>query len=318
MNEFALIEQFFKSQPITRSDVIVGIGDDAACLRVPTGMELLVSTDTLVSGVHFLPNCDAYDIAYKAVMVNISDMAAMGADPCWLTLALTLPETSETWLASFARGLADAMKPFAVNLVGGDTTRGPLSVTITIMGLAPEGQSVKRNAAKPGDVIFVSGQLGAAALALRFVGKEATLPDAHRKELMEALLHPYPRVDLQDLLRAYATAAIDISDGLTADLQHICKASGVGACLDQDKIPMHPLLFHYAEEKASELALSGGDDYELCFTISPDKIDSFMSNLQKRALTCYPVGIIERESGLRIRNPEGTCLSLQPAGYQHF
>ena len=221
-----------------------GIGDDAACLQIPAGTNLLVSTDTFVSGVHFLPEWYAYDIAFKSVMVNISDMAAMAAQPCWLTLALTLPELNQVWLESFVQGLKDSLNEFNIDLIGGDTTHGPLSITLTIMGLTPEGQALRRCGAKPGDIILVSGELGAAALAVKLLTK-AAVPEEDKAELMAKLLHPKPRVDLIDFLRAFATSAIDISDGLSADLNHICVASGVGACLTKMAIPVYALLNKY-------------------------------------------------------------------------
>ena len=317
MNEFSIIDTFFKSLPIKRQDVLLGIGDDAACLHIPEGMRLLVSTDTLVSGVHFLPEWDAYDIACRAVMVNVSDMAAMAAEPCWLTLALTLPELNQNWLDAFSRGLNDSLNRFNIDLIGGDTTRGPLSMTLSIMGLAPPGQFIRRCGAQPGDVILVSGELGAAALALKYL-KKHDLPAKDKAQLMNKLVHPEPRVDLLRLLRLYATSAIDISDGLSADLNHLCSASGVGACLTQADIPVHPLLNHYLGSLAVDLALTGGDDYELCFTVSPEYLDSLMNELKTDALVCYPIGMIEKRSGIRIKRADNQCDELIPSGYSHF
>lgn len=317
MNEFSLIDQFFKTLTIKRSDVLFGIGDDAACLQIPQGNNVLVSTDTLVSGIHFLPEWEPYDIACKAVMVNVSDMAAMAAEPCWVTLAITLPEMDLPWLESFTRGLNDSLKKFNIALIGGDTTHGPLSITLTIMGLAPHGQAVKRDGAKPGDVIFVSGQLGAAALAVQFLN-EQNVSQKDTDELMQKLLHPEPRVDLKTILRSYASSAIDISDGLSADLSHICVASGVGACLINEAIPIHPLLNKYLADQAVDLALTGGDDYELCFTVSAQILDSFLNDLKRANLTCYPIGVIEEEHGLRIKSSDNICKELKPKGYSHF
>jgi len=317
MNEFSLIDQFFKSISLKRGDVVLGIGDDAASVTIPSGMNLLVSTDTLVSGVHFLPEWDAYDIAYKAAMVNVSDMAAMAAQPCWVTLALTLPELNEQWLASFSRGLKDSLNQFNIDLIGGDTTRGPLSITLTILGLAPFGQEIRRSGAKPGDIILVSKELGAAALAVKFLDKQnISLPD--KAKLMDKLLHPQPRVDLTNFLRLNATAAIDISDGLSADLNHICVASGVGACLNLKAIPVHPLLNKYCGDKAVDLALTGGDDYELCFTVPATRLDALMSELRKADLLCYPIGVIEAKPGLRMKTADNQYAELIPSGYSHF
>lgn len=319
MNEFTLIDHYFKSLPVKRKDVVFGIGDDAACMRVPDGYNLLVSTDTLVSGVHFLPEWDAYDIAYKALMVNISDMAAMAAQPCWVTLALTLPEVDQSWLASFSRALNDVLNRFNIDLIGGDTTHGPLSVTMTIMGVAPQGQSIRRSGAGAGDIILVSGELGAAAFAVKLLEDEdSTIHKRDKAALMDKLLHPRPRVDLTDILRKYATSAIDISDGLSADLYHICQASKAGACINKDAIPIHPLLNQYCPEWAVDLALGGGDDYELCFTVPAPQLNLLMHELKLMNQICYPIGVMEKNPGLRIKMTDSNVEELNPCGYSHF
>lgn len=317
MNEFSLIEHFFQSLPIQRNDVLFGIGDDAAGLSVPPDMELLVSTDTLVSGVHFLPEWSAYDIAFKSVMVNISDMAAMAAQPCWLTLALTIPNVNQNWLSAFSEGLREALARFHVDLIGGDTTQGPLSITLTILGLSPLGQSIRRLGARPGDLIMITGELGAAALAVHCL-YDQSISEAHRSQLMEKLLRPVPRVDYIPFLRQYATSAIDISDGLGADLNHICVASGVGAILTQEALPVHPLLSSYLKEEAVDLALAGGDDYELCFTVSPDCLNHFLNDLKQSGLNCYQVGVIDQNSGIRMMTSDSQCRPYEPRGYSHF
>lgn len=317
MNEFSLINDFFKSIPLKRSSVVYGIGDDAACMEVPEGSQLLVSTDTLVSGVHFLPEWDPQVIASKAVRVNISDMAAMAAEPCWITLALTIPEINIPWLQSFTQGIKNTLNTFNIDLVGGDTTRGPLSITITIMGLAPQGQSVRRCGAKPGDVILVSGELGGAALAVKLL-HESNISADDKTELMNKLHYPNPRVDLLTLLQKFASSAIDISDGLSADLNHICKASGVGATLNADAIPVHPLVPKYWQKNPLDLALTGGDDYELCFTIPPERFNVFMQEIKNTNLTCFPIGLIDATCGLRMRMNDDQIVSLFPQGYSHF
>lgn len=317
MNEFALIEQFFKSIPIKSKEVLFGIGDDAACLQIPPGNNLLVSTDTLVSGIHFLPEWGAYDIARRSVMVNISDMAAMGATPRWLTLALTLDKFDSHWLTEFTRGLTDSLNQYNLDLIGGDTTHGPLSISLTILGLAPDGLAIRRSGASPGDVILVSGQLGAAALALKLLNnQEVSLED--KRELMDKLLYPTPRTDLISILRQYASAAIDISDGLSADLNHICDASKVGACLIEKQIPVHPLLNKYSNAQSIDLALSGGDDYELCFTVPAGQVNALYNDLSKENLVCYPIGFIEETLGLRIKKLDNQLEHLVPKGYSHF
>jgi thiamine-monophosphate kinase len=317
MDEFSLIDRFFKSIPHHRNDVIFGIGDDAACLAVPSGHQLLVSCDTLISDVHFCHDWDPYDIACKAMMVNISDMAAMAAIPCWVTLALTCPELDETWLSRFSQGIRDSLAQFNIALIGGDTTRGPLSITVTIHGLVPEGQAVRRSGAQAGDRIYVSGELGAAALAVDYLSHDMCHA-ADKVLVMNKLQHPNPRVDLGLLLRRYATAAIDVSDGLSADLHHICVASHLGALLTLSDIPVHPLVTHYKKEKALDFALSGGDDYEVCFTVSRDKDSAFLAELALTGLQCYPIGIMIEGSGLRVETSLGESIALNPQGYCHF
>jgi thiamine-monophosphate kinase len=313
MSEFSLIRQYFKSIAYQREDVLLGIGDDAACLHVPNGMELLVSTDTLVEGIHFLQKWDAYDIASRAVRVNVSDMAAMAATPSWATLALTMPTADEAWLKRFSQGLANTLNYYHVALVGGDTTKGPLSITITIHGLAPSGCFIKRSGAEIGDCIVVSGYLGAAAAAVSQLNQQ-TIDDVSLSILMDKLLHPEPRIDLMNCLRQYATAAIDISDGLAADLNHILEASHVGACLSLDAIPVHPLVCQYLSDRALDFALNGGDDYELCFTVPP----SALSALDIAGFDYYCIGTIESAPGLRMKTPTGEVMPLEAKGYSHF
>ncbi|MCW8444352.1 thiamine-phosphate kinase [Fluoribacter gormanii] len=317
MDEFSLIEHFFKPLDYERDDVLLGIGDDAACVRVPHKMNLLVSMDTLVSGVHFLPHWNAYDIACRSVMVNVSDMAAMAANPSWVTLALTLPELNRQWLTLFVQGLKDSLNQFDMTLIGGDTTHGPLSITLTIFGTAPIGTTISRGGAKPGDIILVSGELGAAALAVKLLENQ-NISEQDKVELMDKLLHPKPRVDLIEFLRGHATAAIDISDGLSADLNHICVASGVGACLNKETIPIHPLLDKYWTDNAVDLALTGGDDYELCFTVPEYRLSSLINDLNSADLSCYPIGVVEERAGLRMKDANNHYYELTPKGYSHF
>lgn len=316
MNEFSLIDVYFKQPAIQRPEVIIGIGDDAACMEIPHHFQLLVSTDTLVAEVHFLSGWDAYDIACKAVMVNVSDMAAMGAEPCWMSLALTMPSLDERWLTRFSQGFHDSLKQYNIMLIGGDTTHGPLSMTLTIHGLVEKGKAVKRSGAKPGDRIFVSGPLGAAAQAVAFLHHDG-IDSQDKQAMMRLLMHPRPRVDLAPLLRAYASSAIDISDGLSADLNHICVQSGVRALLNLDAIPVHPLVVKYQQDKAIDFAVGGGDDYELCFTIPRENETDFSQALEQAGLTCFPIGVIEEGEGLYTQQ-DGQFRALQPCGYSHF
>lgn len=316
MNEFELIDYFFKSNTALRQDVIIGIGDDAACVEVPSGHQLLISCDTLVADVHFLSTWDPYFIAYKAVMVNISDIAAMAGTPAWMSLALTLPAFDKVWLERFSQGLHDALGQFNVSLIGGDTTRGPLSMTLTIHGLVAKGQAVMRSGARVGDSIFVTGELGAAALAVTALAN-ASLDVADKQLLEDKLMRPQPRVDWAPCLREFATAAIDISDGLSADLNHICVASKLGACLNLEKIPCHPILERLGVNPL-DYALSGGDDYELCFTVPFEKKTELIRYLEAKQWPVYEIGTIEARHGLRAKHASGEVTSLPARGYCHF
>ncbi len=258
-----------------------------------------------------------YDIACKAVMVNISDIAAMAAKPCWLSLALTLPKFEQTWLERFSRGLHDSLRQFDIALIGGDTTHGPLSMTLTMFGLIAAGKAVRRSGAQPGDKIYVSGELGAAALAVRILARKE-ISKLEKQALLRKLQHPYPRVDLSEILQECASAAIDISDGLSADLNHICVASGVGACLNFAAIPVHPLVKKYQPKGAVDFAIVGGDDYELCFTVPMKKEAQLLGLLSKVGLNCYPIGVIEEKAGLRVMGENGETKDFIPRGYSHF
>lgn len=317
MNEFSLIDVFFKKSAIRREDVIYGIGDDAACLQIPPGQQLFVTTDTLVAEVHFLSIWDPFDIAYKAVMVNVSDIAAMAATPCWASLALTIPEYNFDWLTRFSEGLHAALGQFGISLIGGDTTRGPLSITLTMHGMAPAGKGVRRKGAASGDIIWVSGELGAAALAVSFLDRQDIEP-ADRVILMKKLQHPQARVDLTPILQRFASAAIDISDGLAADLNHICDAGKLGACLSLLDIPVHPLVTKYQGDKAIAFSLGGGDDYEICFTTPAHFRNELIASLQESGLSCYAIGVIEEAPGLRAIDAAGNVTALPPTGYSHF
>ncbi|MFC3908714.1 thiamine-phosphate kinase [Legionella dresdenensis] len=317
MNEFSIIGNFFNQSIVKRDDVVFGIGDDAACLKVPAGQELLISTDTLVEGVHFLTEWDAYDIAWRSVMVNVSDMAAMAAKPCWISLALTIPHSDTAWLSRFAQGIHDALALYQIALIGGDTTHGPLTITLTIHGLADEGKAVRRSTANPGDSIWVSGELGAAALAVKLLKNQQIVSESDKAQAFARLIRPEPRLDLQPLLTEYASAAVDISDGLSADLNHICQTSGTGALIVKEQIPVHPLLKKYQLSNAMELAISGGDDYELCFTIPESKKRLFIEQVNIAGIRCAEIGVIEKKAGLRMADQD-KVITLTPRGYSHF
>lgn len=318
LNEFDLIAQYFARQPVQRADVALGIGDDAAVLNVPAGHQLVVSTDMLVSGVHFSETTDALIIGHKALAVNLSDLAAMGATPAWFTLNLSLPEADPKWLEGFCEGLFALMRQHEIALVGGDTTRGPLTIGIQIMGLVPHGQALQRTGAQSGDRIYVTGHLGDAALGLRLLQQHLVLPEEFRANVLQQLHRPMARVRAGLGLRGLASACIDISDGLSGDLGHILGASKVGARIELKRLPLSPAYDAAFDQVGWEAALSGGDDYELCFTIPPDREAGFRNASKDFGVSCSYIGDIEAEPGLRIIDESGQLYHPQRAGYDHF
>lgn len=306
MKEFELINKFLAKRAGKRKDVICGIGDDCALLRVPSNYDVAVSTDSFIAGIHFPKNTSPYDIGYKALAVNLSDLAAMGAEPAWATLAITLPEVNESWIKQFCDGFFSLLKQYNMQLIGGDTTRGPLSITAHVFGLIPKNKALIRSGAKPGDLIYVTGTLGDAGAALK-------LPDEY---FLKKLNHPIPRIREGLALHNIATAAIDISDGLAADLGHILEQSKVGATIYIDNLPLSTKLVKAMSKKAAQkLALSAGDDYELCFTVSPRK-RSQLKAIEDKFFIIH-VGIIEQQTGLRIQDQQGNLFALEQTGYEH-
>jgi thiamine-monophosphate kinase len=267
VNEFELIRRFFARQDMTRADVVAGIGDDAALLQPPAGQQLAVTSDLLVSGIHFLSDADPQALGHKALAVNLSDLAAMGAEPAWFMLNLALPKADAGWLEFFCRGLFELAREYRVQLVGGDTSRGPLAIAIEAHGFVPPGQALRRSGAKTGDRIYVTGTLGDAGLALRHRLGGISLPERELAAVAARLDRPVPRVREGLLLRGLAHGAIDISDGLLADLGHVLEQSRVGARIHLDKIPLSPVCRAYLPETGWDLVLANGDDYELCFTV---------------------------------------------------
>jgi thiamine-monophosphate kinase len=317
LGEFDLIHRYFERPIEQRQDVIVGIGDDGAVVRVPPGVELVLTSDTLVAGVHFSENIPPEDLGYKALAVNLSDLAAMGARPAWATMALTLPQAEEAWLAAFAQGFFELAQRFSVALIGGDLTRGPLSITVQMHGFVPEGQALRRSGAQAGHYIYVTGTLGDAALAL--TPRLAELTDTYRPYLLGRLYRPSPRISEGMILRAIASSAIDISDGLVADLGHILETSHVGAVLEVDRLPLSTALQKIKDKKYGwELALTGGDDYELCFTLPSEHQAVLESKRSDFACTVSCIGRIEVARGLRCIEHDGTPYIPQGAGYRHF
>nr|WP_155449549.1 thiamine-phosphate kinase [Allochromatium palmeri] len=310
-----MIGRYFAALGPERSDVVLGVGDDCALLEIPAGQTLAVSIDTLASGVHFFADCDPEHIGHKSLAVGLSDLAAMGAEPAWATLALTLPESDENWIRAFATGFGRLASAHGMRLVGGDTTRGPLSVAVQVHGLVPTGAAIRRSGARPGEAIFVSGTLGDAGLALR--RKLAGEPVA--PELWHRLECPEPRVALGRHLRGIASAMIDLSDGLAGDLGHILAASAVGAELELERLPLTSWV---AEVVAAtddwSLPLASGDDYELCFCVPPAHIPVVERLSETLGLTLTQVGWIRSDAGLDVRRPDGGQLRMPARGYDHF
>lgn len=348
MDEFEVIRKYFAGLTKPRQDISLGIGDDAALLQPLPGHELVVTTDTLVCDHHFFWDADPYGIGWKSLAVNLSDLAAMGAQPQWFTLALTLPEANASWLKEFARGLKDLADQYGIALVGGDTSHGPLSITVTAFGSVQAGTALRRKGAKPGDLICVTGTLGDAALALRIqqikrnaeqeaggvrrlfrrrsdavsrietgfaIAQPPSEPDL--QALRERLDRPTPRVNAGLLLREYANAAIDLSDGLAGDLAHVLEASGVGADIWMDRLPAsEPFLRSVPPSFRFQLQLSGGDDYELCVCLPADAANEMRRKLGLLQLSI--VGHVTPKPGIRYMGDKGTVIPLKFSGFRHF
>jgi thiamine-monophosphate kinase len=315
VSEFDLIRRHLTGVGAGRDDVLVDVGDDCALLRVPPGRELAVGIDTLVAGVHFLPDCDPAALGWKSLAVNLSDLAAVGAEPAWATLALTLPEADAGWVAAFARGFGELAAAEDVRLVGGDLTRGPLTITVQAHGLVPADHALRRSGARPGDLICVSGALGDAGLALRHLSAGEPVDDYLRRRLER----PTPRVALGEMLRDIATSAIDLSDGLIADLGHVLAASGCAARLDLERVPMADQVAAVVAERDDwALPLASGDDYELCFTLPPAAACQLPVLGAAAGCPLTIIGDIEAGSGLRCVRANGSLWRPSGGGYDHF
>ncbi|MEE4217911.1 MAG: thiamine-phosphate kinase [Xanthomonadales bacterium] len=318
MPEFDLIRRLqeiieLPAAPGSRGCVL-GIGDDAAVLDIPSGRQLVVCTDTLVEGVHFPANTCPHAIGYKSLAVNLSDLAAMGAEPGWFFMALTLPDGDAAWVESFARGMAGLAQEAGIVLAGGDTTSGGLSITVTAVGLVDKGMALTRGGAKPGDHILVSGTPGRAALALQQLQAGAKpLPDC-----LAALEYPVPRLALGLALGGTASACIDISDGLAADLGHILERSDTGARLDLGRLPGTDSFSGLGEQERWSLQLAGGDDYELCFTVPPGAMHRIPAIASECGVALTEIGIVAAHAGLVLEQPGGGLFEPGNAGYQHF
>jgi len=315
LSEFKLIDHFFNTASNTSSTVNVGIGDDCAVVTIPDGQQIAISTDTLVEGVHFLADSEPELLGHKVLAVNLSDLAAMGAKPAWVSLALTLPKADEVWLTKFSQGFFKLAQQFSVHLIGGDTTQGPLTISLTIMGLLPLGKGLKRSAAKAGDGIYVSGQIGNGGLGLiKAIKGETNLADKELKHYLQ----PMPQIELGEALLPLANACIDVSDGLFADLNHILKASKVGASIEIERIPTSDAVKkHLLGQDDIYWASSAGDDYQLCFTLSAEaELNSTIKKLLNDNLITK-IGTIEACLGLRVISRQGETIVFNK-GYEHF
>lgn len=320
--EFDLIEAIRARTPGAREDVALGIGDDAALLDVPAGQRLVACTDSMVEGVHFLPGSAPADLGWKALAVNLSDLAAMGAEPAWALLALTLPAADPEFVAHFADGFAGLARAHGVALVGGDTTQGPLAITVTALGFVPADAAITRAGACVGDAVFVTGTLGdaAGALEIRKSGIENQEAKPQRARALRVRLdRPQPRVAAGLALRGIASACIDVSDGLLADLGHVCMASGAGAEIDVETLPVSGhLQAAFDADACRGFSLSGGDDYELCFTAPRECTASIEAAFARLDLRVTRIGRIVAGEGVRALDANGIIVDTRRTGWEHF
>lgn len=318
LSEFDLIKRYFAQHSIQDSRIALGIGDDCALLNPSPGMQIAISSDMLVSGRHFFPDADPYTLGHKCLAVNLSDLAAMGAQPLAFTLALSLPEANPDWLAEFSRGLLTLADEHGCHLIGGDTTKGPLNICITIFGELPPGTALRRDAARVGDDIWVSGTLGDARLALAGYWNEVRLTTSDQQLAATRMHQPSPRIALGIALRGIAHAALDISDGLAGDLSHILEKSAVGATVFIDRLPAGPILQTQAQDLRRQFTLNGGDDYELCFTAPASCKQDVLAAATQTNTTVTQIGQIVARAGLRLLDEQGQTVSLQYKSFDHF
>ena len=324
MAEFDLIEIIKRRCALARDDVRLGIGDDAAVVAVPAGHELVICTDTLVAGVHFPLDTDPADIGWKSLAVNLSDLAAMGATPAWATLALTLPSANAAFVESFAEGFAELARQHDVALIGGDTTCGPLSVSVTALGFVLEGHALQRQGTASGHAVFVTGTLGDAAAGLRCLESASNLQSTSAtktadKALIARLNRPQPRIDAGTFLGRSASACIDVSDGLLADLGHIATRSNVGMEIGEDCLPAsEALLAQFPGEIGRDLQFSGGDDYELAFTIAESNVETMLQAMARIACRVTRIGRVIEGSGIQVIDRHGVRRDVTIHGWEHF
>ncbi|MGI2065466.1 thiamine-phosphate kinase [Shewanella sp. MF08487] len=318
MKEFQLIECYFSNRGPTRRDVKLGIGDDCALVQPAENKSIAISCDTLVENVHFFPDMPPAALGYKALAVNLSDLAAMGAEPAWMTLALTLPDVDETWLSGFSEGLFEAADYYGIALIGGDTTRGPRAINITVHGQVPQGKALTRHGAKAGDWIYVTGTLGDSALGLDIIRGAQQASAENKAFLVNRHYCPTPRVLAGQALRSLASSAIDLSDGLISDISHILKAAAVGAIVDVNCIPLSQAMREtVSEEQALGYALTGGEDYELLFTVPESQKGALETTLNHTGTKFVRVGQICAGSKLKLQL-NGEPFTPPYYGFEHF
>jgi thiamine-monophosphate kinase len=289
--EFDIIARYF-TRPPRRREILLSVGDDAAVVATPAGKRLVVAMDTIVEGIHFLAGTAPEDIGYRVVAVNLSDMAAMGAEPAWMTLSLSAPAADESWIAGFARGMFEAADPYQVDLIGGDTVKGPLVATVQIAGWVEQDRWLTRSGAQMGDLIFVSGVPGEAAAGLATIQQKLPSTPA-ALHLQRRFLRPEPRVQRGRKLRSTANSAMDVSDGLLTDLDKLCAASGCSARVEIDALPLSmQALELFSRDACVDYALAGGDDYEMIFTLPPARLVEFQGMLGEGAVRCTQIGVI--------------------------
>jgi thiamine-monophosphate kinase len=318
-SEFELIGKYFARLGAERADVRIGVGDDGAVVMPPASRELVMVTDTLVEGVHFPAGSPAISIGHRAFAVNLSDIAAMGAEPAWALLALSMPRPDEQWLEQFSRAAGDLCRRHGVSLVGGDTTRGSLTITVTVIGIVPIGVALERKGGQPGDAIFVTGSPGDAAAGLALEQGRLHVADPMSAQILrDRFLFPTPRCDVGVALRGLASACIDVSDGLGGDLEKLCAASGCGAEVDAAALPVsESLLGAVGRESAREYALTGGDDYELLFTVPLARLGAMTNAIAMGLGPVTRIGSLVSGNGVRVFS-RGGVMQFSGAGFDHF
>jgi thiamine-monophosphate kinase len=317
MDERELIERYLQDLGAPREDVALGIGDDAALVRVPAGHDLVLTTDALIEGVHFLDDAPVRSLGHRAMAVNLSDIAAMGATPAWALLSLNMPAADEAWLGEFAHGFGTLARQHKVALVGGNLGRGPWSITVELAGFVPAGRALRRDGARVGDELYVSGTVGDAAQGCLLARERKTIAGSGPSDLLQRFDYPTPRVALGNALREVASACIDVSDGLYADAQRLLRASNCGAELQIERLPLSPALMHALGDRAWQVGLSGGEDYELCFTAAPALAGQIARLATQTGQPVTRIGMVRAAAGVTLKSGN-TVMQFSPSGFDHF